>query len=208
MAIEVERAGTCWRNRMAASSPCSLKLVVLSNGASEALRSEKSACTACSCALQAHWAELTQYTCGCLEHLTSEDTIDQQTSGQVNVIGGRHPTCLGFSVCTLSKSCSPVILRANATKNFARTDDARTREVRNISITVTLSSSGQRISGTHIGMSMQRPCHHQLKRRTKSHCARSLDNSSQITTRHADVAHKLTPKPLVEPLAHAPRRMH
>ena len=56
-----------------------------------------------------------------------------------------------------------MILRANATKIFEQTDDNGTRDVRNISVEVTLSSNGQRKSGIHIGMSMQRPRHLQLK---------------------------------------------
>ena len=88
-----------------------------------------------------------------------------------------------------------MILRAYATKIFAQTDDARTGDVRSMSIAVTLSSNRQQKSGTHIGMSMQRPRHHQLKRGTKSHCAHSLDISSPMTTGHADSARKLGPKP-------------
>ena len=88
-----------------------------------------------------------------------------------------------------------MILRANATKIFEQTDNAGDRDVRNISVVVALSSNRQQKSGTHIGMSMQRPRHHQLKRGTKCHCARSLDINSQMTVRHADGARKLAPKP-------------
>ena len=60
-----------------------------------------------------------------------------------------------------------MILRARATKIFEQTDDAGTRDVRNMSVAVTLSSNGQRKSGIHIGMSMQRPTPPQTEARNK-----------------------------------------
>ena len=55
-AIEMKQAGTCWRNRVATSNPCCLKLIAPSSGASEPLRTAKKrkeqACTAYSRPLQ------------------------------------------------------------------------------------------------------------------------------------------------------------
>ena len=155
-AIDMKEAGTCWRNRMAASSPCCLKQVVPSNGASEALRTARKNKPAQPTAeLYKHTGpKLDQYTRGYMSPLTWEDTMYHQSCGQVNVIHGRHPTCLVCAVRTFSSDCGlllwdPVdkfwplraqnmILRARATQNFAQTDDAGTRNVR-----------------IHIGMSMQ-----------------------------------------------------
>ena len=116
--------------------------------------------------------------------LAVEETIEQETCGQVNVVCGRNHTCLVFAVRTFSSNCRLVLGTsfisfsrsvclehdpARLAKNCSQNDDAGTRDVCNTCVAVTLSSNKQRNSGTHI--------------------------ISQMTARHADGARKLAPMP-------------